>query len=157
MRRRTRVVTASLWILPVFFCCPQRNVKGQLQPDKNTGVIAEKTLRSHAITAELPIYPEDAVRARKSGVAVAVVEVDTVGRVSHVSILEAPSASIAASVKETVARWRFQPFVRGVTDQATAMRGKVVFYFVIAGGKGTVYTSTHAPYIGRWPEERPTE
>jgi TonB family protein len=119
---------------------------GQLQPDSNTTVPGEFALRDHAIRSDPPSFPEDAIRARKTGVAVAVLEIDKAGHVSQVSVLEAPSPSIEESLVHTLMQWRFRPFlIGGVTP--TRVRSKLTFYFVIQGAKAGVFGPKDAPYI----------
>jgi TonB family protein len=144
------------WLL-VFSCfglsVSADTARSQLRPDRYTGVVSELNLRKRAIKRELPPFPEDAIRAHETGVAVAAIEVDTSGRVFEVTVLEAPARSIEESVAKTLMAWRFEPFVLPSTGQRDRVRGKLTFYFVIEGGIPKVYGADDAPYLGRWPEK----
>jgi len=128
------------------------SAQAQLVPDANTTIPGEFRLREHAIKSDLPVFPDDAIRDKKTGVAVAIVEVDTAGRVSEVTVLEAPAPSIEEALVRTLKLWRFKPF-QLENGTPTRVRSKLTFYFVIQNNsRPAVYNSANAPYVGRWPE-----
>ncbi|HEY6249998.1 MAG TPA: TonB family protein [Candidatus Angelobacter sp.] len=95
-----------------------------------------------------PLYPDDAVKARQTGVAVALVTVTAKGDVSKVDVLEAPSSSIGTSLSDALSQWRFKTATS--SGRPTGYTGKVTYYFVFQHGKAVVLNPDEAPYIGRW-------
>lgn len=80
----------------------------------------------------MPIYPPEAIKSRKEGVAVARVEVNEDGSVAKVEILEAPHPAISTEVSKAVNKWTFkQNYVDG---EAVRTLGKLTFYFVLNKG-----------------------
>lgn len=140
----TRIWFVSHLCVTALFLYPQ------ISPGSATA--PEGFLRQRAVRQEVPVYPEDAIRERKTGVAVAEIEIEPAGNVSRVTVLEAPSPSIEASVAGALRLWQFQP-TSSQGGQVLKLRGKLTFYFVIQGGKGEVFSPGKAPYVGRWPEK----
>jgi TonB family protein len=94
--------------------------------------VTEGVLRRSATNVVMPIYPLEAAKSRKEGVAVARVEVNEEGFVSRVEILEAPHPAISTEVSKAVKRWTFkQNYVDG---EAVRTLGKLTFYFVLNKG-----------------------
>lgn len=116
-----------------------------------TGKVGERHLRTKALRTEMPVYPQDAIRDQKAGVAVAEVELDVEGHPRLITVLEAPTPSIGESVRRALGRWQFQPF--DVSGEPALIRGRLTFYFVLKDGKGQVFNPEDAPYVGRWPEK----
>jgi TonB family protein len=114
---------------------------------------AEINLRRMARKRSQPIYPEDALRDFKTGVAVAEIHLDERGRVVGVDMLEAPSISIRNSVSEALEHWRFDPAL-DENGKPALLSGKLTFYFEIKDGKGIVFDPADAGYLGRWPSGR---
>jgi TonB family protein len=116
------------------------------------GRVSEEGIRRFATITVLPTFPDDALRAKESGVAVASIEVDVNGRISRLEVVEAPSPSIKASVTQAVQKWQFDPTYTG--GRPTRLLGKLTFYFVIRGGKGLVLNPSEAGYVGPSPKKR---
>jgi TonB family protein len=108
---------------------------------------SEAVLRASALKIVRPAYPLGAVQSRQTGVAVAQIYVDDRGLVGKVEVLEAPSPSIAESVREALGRWKFEPEMDG---RGVEVRGKITYYFVISKDKSAVLEPKDAPYVGRW-------
>jgi TonB family protein len=112
----------------------------------------ERILREHAIKTVRPIYPADALRNRQTGVVVVNARITNTGEVSGVQVLEAPSESIAVSVSQAVARWRFTPIL-GFKERPEAVSGKLTFYFEMINRNGVVLDPQEAGYVGRWHQK----
>lgn len=96
------------------------------------------------------MYPERSIRQGKSGVVVAEVHSSPQGTVTAVDILEAPDLAIGASVRRALAQWEFRvgdPLKNGGPVELSA---KLVFYFEIQHGKGSVLYPSEAGYVGHW-------
>ena len=114
--------------------------------DVRTRRISELRLRKLARKVVLPEFPPDAIRARKAGVAVAVLDIDEHGTVVRVETLEAPSPSIGTALSQALSHWSFTPPVlEGVPMK---MHGKLTFYFLFQGGKAVVLSPEEAPFVG---------
>lgn len=113
----------------------------------------EPILRSTAMESVRPKCPEDAVRNRMTGVAVAQLFLTIAGDVDRVEILEAPSPSAAKAVSDAVSSWKFRP-PAPVAGRPLRRSGKLTFYFVTTGDRCSVLYPIEAPYIGRWPNTR---
>lgn len=108
-----------------------------------------RSLRTITETTVVPLYPQDAIKARQTGVAVALVTVTEKGVVSKVEVLEAPSPSIGGSLSDALSQWRFKTAT--VDGHVTGYTGKVTYYFLFQNGKPAVLSPDQAPYIGHWP------
>jgi len=117
-----------------------------------SGWTIERFLRMKATKVIRPDYPEDAIRAHKTGVAVAQIWLNQGGGVSKVEVLEAPCESIANSLRRAVTQWRFEAFTDN-NGQPIVVSGKLTFYFQITNGKGTVLDPADTGYVGHWPEK----
>ena len=115
-----------------------------------SGRTSGAVLRSMALKMVLPVYPQDALRKRKTGVAVADIHLSVEGAVTKVEVLEAPDPSIGNSVRDALSRWRFQPTDDSDGERAIEFSGKLVFYFEIRQGKGVVLFPAEAGYVGSW-------
>ena len=84
----------------------------------------------------MPSYPKRAIKRNAQGVAVVLLDVDERGDVTRAEVLEAPDPLIGEAVAAAVSRWKFKaPTLRG---NAVPIRGKLTFYYVLAGAKGRV-------------------
>ena len=110
-----------------------------------------RNLRTITETTVVPLYPQDAIKARQTGVAVALVTVTEKGVVSKVEVLEAPSTSIGGSLSDALSQWRFKTAT--IDGHQTGYTGKVTYYFVFQDGKPVVLSPDQAPYIGHWPSK----
>jgi TonB family protein len=116
-------------------------------------VISEFNLRGQVKKQVLPEYPTEAIQARCSGVVVAQFKIDEDGRISTLTILESPCPSIARASDEALRKWEFEPIWDG--RRKVPFAGKWTFYFVAKGGKFSVFNSSDAPYVGRYPNDPP--
>ena len=91
--------------------------------------VAELSLRKSVVTSVMPTFPQDAIRRRVSGVAVAQILFDADGKVIRSKILEAPDASTGDAVIAAVKQWKIHP--QTVNSEPVQIRGKLTFYFVI--------------------------
>lgn len=91
--------------------------------------VAELSLRKSVVASVMPIFPQDAMRRRVSGVAVAQVLFDADGKVIRSKILEAPDASTGEAVIAAIKQWKIHP--QTVNSEPVQIRGKLTFYFVI--------------------------
>jgi len=63
-----------------------------LAQERAYGRVSERSIRSHqVIRGDLPAYPDDALREKKSGVAVVEVLVDDAARIAKIRVWEAPT------------------------------------------------------------------
>jgi TonB family protein len=92
--------------------------------------VGEDGMRKSAASIVMPSYPEDALKKRQQGVAVAELEYDAKGDVVSSSILEAPSKSIGDAVISAVRQWKFVPSKKQ-DGTPVSVRGKLTFYFEI--------------------------
>ena len=97
-----------------------------------------------ATAVVMPIYPQESIRNGSSGVAVALVALDSAGRVRWVEVLEAPDAAIGNSVRSALAQWVFQPPRVEDSNTSLEVRGRVILYFVVDDGKRVVLTAEQA-------------
>jgi TonB family protein len=91
--------------------------------------VSELVLRRSATKKVTPEFPETARRQKKTGVAVAQLEVNEAGMVTTVDVLEAPDPTIKAAVSDAVRQWEFKPTT--LAGEAVRVRGKLTFYYVI--------------------------
>jgi hypothetical protein len=116
------------------------------------GLTTESSLRSLASRIVKPLYPPDDIRARRTGVAVAELDVDQHGRIARVTILEAPSTAIADAMTAALKQWEFGALA--AAPRASGLRSRITFYFIVRNGVGLVQNPAEAGYLGRWPEPR---
>src|SRR5579859_2204224 len=103
-----------------------------------SGTTSGAVLRSMALKTVRPVYPQDALRTKKTGVAVVRIHISLEGTVTRVEVLQAPSASIGNSVEGAVAQWRFRPTDGRDGEAPVKLSGKLVFYFEIHAGRGSL-------------------
>jgi TonB family protein len=113
------------------------------------GRLSERSIRSHqVIKGDPPIYPDDALKEKKSGVAVVEILIDDAAHITKITVWEAPAKSIAEAVRKTVSAWQFRPLTLRGESKGRSYSGKLTFYFVIESGKGKVYYPDEAPFVG---------
>ena len=137
----TRVGIIWLTLLPVF--APSTGLHSQVV---RTRKISESGLRRLANKVVLPEFPQDAIRARKAGVAVAALDIDERGVVVKVETLEAPSPSIGAALSRALSHWSFTPPM--AEGAPMKMQGKLTFYFLFRDGRPVVLNPDEAPFVG---------
>lgn len=101
------------------------------------GRISEVAFRGRAIRKVMPVFPEDAIKAKAQGVSVARIRLDEKGEISLVEILEAPDESIARATAEAARKWAFY-FAQSKDEQPICLSGKLTFYFVLENGRSYV-------------------
>lgn len=107
--------------------------------------MSEFTIRKMAKHKPLPEYPADSIARKRSGVAVAAIASGADGRVTSVTVLEAPDDAISAAVREALLKWVVEPAtILGQSDRL-GLRGKVTFYFQIVAGRGLVANPEDLP------------
>jgi TonB family protein len=107
------------------------------QSEETVVRVGEDGMRRSASKTIAPAYPEEDVRKRQQGVAVAEVQYNGKGNVTDATILEAPTPSIGQAVITAVKQWKFIPST--LKGEPISVRGKLTFYFVLdANQKGHV-------------------
>lgn len=102
--------------------------------------VQDSGLRRQAIMAPTPRYPSTSLAKNVSGVVVATVTLDVLGRQTRgVEILESPDAATGRAVRDAVRQWTFKPL--GSPSRVTAITGNIIFYFHLMGGSGMVLSS----------------
>jgi hypothetical protein len=111
----------------------------------------ERTLRSIASQGVLPAYPN---ASHACGVAVAEIQLDGKGRVTRVSLLEAPDSPIGESTINAISSWKF-----GSLDESAPPEVRFVstltFYFVNRTEKSgpAVFDPESAPNVSNCTDE----
>jgi outer membrane biosynthesis protein TonB len=113
------------------------------------GVTTESSLRDLASRIVTPAFPAEALADRRTGVAVAEMELDERGGVMKVDVLEAPSESIRREMLAALRQWEFARLA--LVQQRVRFKSRVTFYFAIVNGSGRVLSPSEAGYLGRWP------
>ena len=132
-----------LLLTTISFTCPCGQAASQSQYQNNNAVrVAEVVLRSHAIKAPLPAYPQVSLKRASKGVAVAEVTVDRNGKVVSVVALQAPDTNINSSVCEALKMWEFRPFYTETPHEPVTTIGKITLYFDIVNGIGQIQSPT---------------
>lgn len=120
-----------------------------LAQEQAYGRLSEKSIRSHqVIKGDPPIYPDDALREKKSGVAVVEILIDDAAHITKITVWEAPTKSIAEAVRKAVSGWQFSRLALKGESKGRSYSGKLTFYFVIESGTGKVYDPDEAPFVG---------
>lgn len=107
--------------------------------------MAESGIRRFASHKPLPAYPAASVAKGSSGVAVAAIVSGPEGNVTSVTLLEAPDEAIADAVRTALLAWKIPPMTVSGRNEAMGVRGKITFYFRIAGGRGRVFNPEEMP------------
>ncbi|HET6862102.1 MAG TPA: energy transducer TonB [Pyrinomonadaceae bacterium] len=95
--------------------------------------LPERTLRKWAKITVMPVFPTESKNRKSQGVAVAEVQIDELGNVSKVEVLEAPDPPIAKALIVAIKQWKFEPGKDDSDGKPIRMQGKLTFYFVIEG------------------------
>lgn len=106
--------------------------------DQTTLLVGMHVFRAHTAAAALPEYPASARKAGHTGRVTADVLVSPQGKVTDVTIIEAPDEAIADSVKSAVGRWVFGSFKTKDYPGTFAVKGRLIFYFRLEDGKPQV-------------------
>lgn len=124
-----------------------------------TGVVAEAALREMATRIVMPICPQDRTGIAARGVVgVGQVEFDNDGIASLVTILEAPSPSIAQAMSKALKQWEIKRgFVGGAGGEIHRISSRVTFYFLIENDTVVAMNPTDVGYIGRWTDGSGTD
>lgn len=115
---------------------------GQVAPQK-TGFTDEAGLRKLISKLNTPTYPKEDIKTGITGVAVAKVELGNRGNVESVDILQAPSATISATVRDALNKSTFS--FLDLADPASSLTGKITFYFLRYKGRYVVLNPDEAP------------
>lgn len=107
--------------------------------------MSEFTIRRVATSKPMPVYPAESVARKRSGVAVAAITSEAHGRVTTVTVLEAPDDAIGAAVRDALLKWEIPPTTVAGRPEPYGVRGKVTFYFQLAGGRGRVANAEDLP------------
>lgn len=113
-------------------------------------VLAEVALRkTYAKTVVAPVYPQEAIRSKSTGIAVAEICVPAGGGKAAARIVVAPNGAIAKAMLEALAQWTFGVKWRG-NDQTHYVEygGKITYYFVHMNEEWKVLSSTDSFYVG---------
>jgi hypothetical protein len=113
--------------------------------------IAEESLRKTFATRVVhPTYPQEAIRAKVTGVVVAQVCVPAGSKeIASIRISTAPSPDLAKAVEQALAQWRFGPMWRpGNPSEVLSYSSKVVYYFVEKDGQWLVLSPGDSFYVG---------
>jgi len=93
-----------------------------------------------------PAYPEEAIRAKTTGVVVAEICVPAGIPTAAVTISSTPSEGITRSVRQALSQWRFQTWFEKGSFHAYG--GKVIFYFLERDGEWKVLDPADSFYVG---------
>jgi TonB family protein len=120
----------SLLTILVVIVCGQ-NVAGKI------AIVPELSMRKRATRTVMPQYPS-AAKARKAvGVAVASITVDEKGRVTTITVLQAPHSSISMEIARAITQWKFMPLTSS-DKEPLQIRSKLTFYFSLTKGRALV-------------------
>jgi TonB family protein len=111
----------------------------------NTISFGEMVLRTMATAQPAPEYPAASIARKSTGVAVAAIATGTDGRVTTVTLLQAPDDDIAASVRTALRQWVFKPATVIGRPGAYGLQGRVTFYFRLVAGRGRVLNPHDIP------------
>jgi TonB family protein len=118
------------------------SVLAQLAP--MTVRIGSSILRSNAIEAPLPEYPQQSLRDGREGSVSAKILVETDGSVSTIEVLEASDAAMGSSVQTQLKHWRFKPLTTSANERIR-VTSRLVFHFAIRDGKPVVIEAAMRP------------
>lgn len=100
--------------------------------------IGSNPFRMNAAVAPLPNYPDRALAARQEGSVSIRINLNTAGKVVSTEVLDATDSLFAASVKEAVAQWLFEPVTSADRSETYAANGQLTFRFLIVSGQPVV-------------------
>jgi TonB family protein len=107
--------------------------------------MAESSIRRVARHKTMPTYPPPSLSQKHSGVAVAAIATDENGRVSTVSLLQAPDDAIGEAVRTALLQWEIDPVTVSGRTERFGVQGKVTFYFRLDGPRGRVFNPDEIP------------
>lgn len=131
-----RILVAVLLISPALVA--------QTAPPRTAGM-SEFSIRRIATKKPLPVYPVASILKKSAGVAVAAIASDLEGRITNVTVLEAPDDDIASAVRTALQDWVIPPVSIVGRPERIGLYGKVTFYFRIAAGRGIVANPEDLP------------
>lgn len=87
----------------------------QDQPSAQTApkriAVSAEVMAANKISGNIPKYPEDAKKARVSGVVTLAVIIDQEGTPTDVQVKESPSPMLTQSAIDAVQDWRWKPYL----------------------------------------------
>jgi len=106
---------------------------------------AESGIRRLATQKPSPVYPPASIAQKRTGVAVATIVSQPDGRVTTVTVLEAPDDATGAAVREALLKWVIAPMTVMGRTEPYGVSGRVTFYFRIEKGQGRVLSPEEMP------------
>lgn len=101
--------------------------------------VAPAVIERSIVSAEMPVYPAQSLKAQDSGIVAADVHVSRKGTVKEVKLLQAPDALIASEVVKTISKWTFHPAMIAGTNEPLEIEGRVLLYFSLEHGTPRVF------------------
>lgn len=120
----------------VLVCLSMVVTPGSPVAPQSVARVPEGVVRKAAKTTIKPTYPASSKKRGTQGLAVVLVEINEAGKVTDVSVVEAPDEEIGKSVMSAVRGWEFSQLT--ADGKPIKLRGKLSFYFSIRDGKGYV-------------------
>lgn len=108
-------------------------VLGSQNPDRESGILSELWARKSAVNAEMPLYPDEAVRREIAGLVRIKIETAPEGNVTRIKVKPLTDLLLRKAVVDSVKRWRFRPS-RGASSLSTIVFSRLTFNFVIDSG-----------------------
>lgn len=103
-----------------------------------TGRVGTATALQMLVDHQIPGYPLPSLRAGKSGLAVASLDIDHRGTVVAVRLDRSPDQFMAEAVRARLTRWRFQPLTNDGKPMRLKTRIFVYFRLDRPGGSVTI-------------------
>lgn len=144
-----KLKVAILVVLVLALC--SFTLLGKHQSQKKFGVDygqaygAEVSIRHDAITAPMPVYPEEAIKDGAQGLVDLAVLFDEEGNFKHMKILDSPHPAISKAVGDALKQWTVKVFYSSPyreTRLPLRMMGELRFHFVISDGVASVENPT---------------
>lgn len=114
-------------------------------------VISERMLRKSVVSMVEPIYPNQSIRDKHQGVAIAMVCI-TPGsnQATSINIVMSPDRAIAEAMKTALSRWRFSPVFdrRDEREIPFSAGAKITYYFANQEGRWVVLDPMRSFYLG---------
>ena len=106
----------------------------------------EQDFRGLAVVRPRPAYPRQSIEQGTSGVAVATVLTTPEGRMDEVRVLEAPDRWIGEAMERALMQWVLPaPAVLDGEEEPRRSESKLMFYFVLEDGRGSVRAPDEMP------------
>jgi hypothetical protein len=112
---------------------------------------SERILRD-SVRRSVPPTLTGHTSAIKLGVAVASIRVGQSGKVSSVTVIEAPDKESADAVRNALLQWVFAP-PEPIKKHPVALSSLITFYFVDSGGRQLILAPHEAPFLGKMSSE----